>query len=153
MLRTYRHLWRRWRRLRRKLRNLTPLGLHRDGEFAEIYADGLALDGAPDGGRGLRFWTMVQFLESTRDLEGDTVEAGCLFGLASYVLCRYRKLSDPAFTGRGHHVIDSFSGFRRLHELDRGSIRNPYLEDLAKDRRETGPTATARSRPLRRFPT
>jgi hypothetical protein len=61
---------------------------------------------------------MIQLLDSTRDLEGETAEAGVLFGLGSFLICSYRQLREPEFRGAGHHLIDSFRGFEYAHSAD-----------------------------------
>jgi hypothetical protein len=112
----------RWKRQERRERTggLTPwtFGVHADSQYLELFERGLAREKGDILGRRKRFWTMLQFLESTRDLAGETAEAGVLFGLSSYLICSYRRLREPGFLGAGHHAIDSYRGFARAHPAD-----------------------------------
>jgi len=89
-----------------------------DEPYLEIFERALERDGSPDLGRRRRLWMTVQLLDSTRDLEGETAEAGVFLGLGSFLICAYRQLHEPGFRGAGHHAIDSFRGFEYAHEED-----------------------------------
>lgn len=79
-----------------------------DAFYVQLIRDGLARDGSPDMFRTQRFYNLLQAFQSTFDVQGETAEAGCLFGLSSFLMCGYEKARNPAFTGAGHHLFDSF---------------------------------------------
>jgi hypothetical protein len=112
----------RWERQERRERQggLTPwtFGVYADSQYLEIFERALAREKGDILGRRKRFWTMLQFLELTRDLDGETAEVGVLFGLSSYLICSYRQLREHGFKGAGHHAIDSYRGFARAHPAD-----------------------------------
>jgi hypothetical protein len=108
----------------------TRLGVETDERFREIFDRGLRLDGNPVEGRRERFWTLIQFFESTHGLAGETAEAGCWRGLSSFLICSYRQLRDPSFRGAGHHVVDSFHGLSRLLPVDIGPSPHPGLAEV-----------------------
>ncbi len=109
----------RWKRQERRALQggLTAwtLGACADSQYPEIFERALALDKGDILGRRKRFWTMLQFLESTRDPKGETAEAGVPFGLSSYLICSYRRLREPGFRGTRHQAIASYRGFARAH--------------------------------------
>jgi hypothetical protein len=61
---------------------------------------------------------MIQFFKDTQGLQGATAEAGCLFGLSSYLMCSYDRLIRPGYLGEQHHIVDSFKGFRSVSGED-----------------------------------
>ena len=81
-----------------------------DQTYVEIFLNGLMLDGTSILGRDRRFWQMAQFFKSVQHLEGHTAEAGCRFGLSSYILCHYELRRDGSYDGASHHLFDSFKG-------------------------------------------
>jgi hypothetical protein len=106
-------------------------GFWNDSTYLELFDR--ALHDAPDDYHRPRFWTMIQFLRSTLDLPGETGEAGCALGLSSYLICSYRRLYDPSFTGAGHHVFDSFRGFRGVQTVDVGPYSNYRIRKLLQE--------------------
>jgi hypothetical protein len=86
-------------------------GSQEDPDYLALFERGVALDGLDERHRCDRFWSMIQFYRAAQQLPGETVEAGCLFGLSSFLMCHYAKIHDPAFDGTGHHIVDSFRGF------------------------------------------
>jgi len=87
-----------------------PLFWQDDRVYLDLIRDGLKREGSPDKFRSQRFYNLLQAFQSTFDLEGETAEAGCLFGLSTFLMCGYEKARNPAFTGAGHHLFDSFVG-------------------------------------------
>ena len=81
-----------------------------DQTYVEIFLNGLRLDGTSILGRDRRFWQMAQFFKAVQHLDGQTAEAGCRFGLSSYILCHYALLQDKGYDGASHHLFDSFKG-------------------------------------------
>jgi len=109
------------------------VGVLADTQWHELFDEALERDGSPEMGRRERHWTTMQLLDSTHDLEGETAEAGVLFGLGSYLICAYRQLREPGFRGAGHHAIDSFTGFEYAHPADIQPESNPAIAKLAKE--------------------
>jgi len=91
-----------------------------DATYRSLFSRGLRLDGSPCFGRDKRFWHLVQFLKATSHLTGETAEAGCLFGLSSFLMCSYEQLAKPEYLGETHQIFDSFMGFRDISEHDIG---------------------------------
>lgn len=105
--------------------------------YLELVREGLARDGSPDMFRTQRFYNLLQAFQSTFDLDGDTAEAGCLFGLSTFLMCGYEKARRPTFTGLGHHLFDSFIGLSFPDNVDVPTEhQNPLIERLL-DRRKT----------------
>jgi hypothetical protein len=102
----------------------------RDTAYVSVFERGLALDRTPNLGRRERFWMLVQLYKSSFGLPGETIEAGCLFGLSSFLMCHASRLRDPSFTGKGHHLVDSFRGFAEPHEADFGPRSHPIIHGL-----------------------
>lgn len=111
-----------------------------DRFYLELFQDGLARDRSPDMFRSQRFYNLLQAFQSTFDLDGETAEAGCLFGLSTFLTCGYEKARNPAFTGAGHHLFDSFSGLSYPDSQDlQQSEPNPWLGKLIeKQKTATG---------------
>jgi O-methyltransferase len=105
---------------------------HRDEVYRPLFDRGLALDGTADGGRRLRFWSMIQLYKSTCELPGATAEAGCLRGLSSFLICHYSRILDPAFTGTDHYLIDSFRGLDIPQTADLGPKSHPIVHELSR---------------------
>ena len=95
-------------------------GLWDDHDFLDSFAKGNQIEGEVIFGRDERFWQMLQFYKKCQSLEGETAEAGALFGLSSYLMCHEELRSNPGFDGSSHHVYDSFLG-----------LSKPSTEDLA----------------------
>ena len=141
-----------FKKLRRRLSGSKSVA-ESDTTYAPLFERGLALDGSEDLGRRDRFWAMIQLYRSTFDLPGETIEAGCLYGLSSFLMCHYSRLRDPAFTGKGHHVVDSFCGFREAHEADFGPRSHPIIHDIEKLKERRGKGFRDRTeRALAEFP-
>ncbi len=80
-------------------------------DFVAMYEEGLHRTGMTDNvWRRPRFFHLVQMFRLTRGLAGASCEAGVYRGLASYLMCRERRVEDGAFAGMGHFAIDSFEG-------------------------------------------
>jgi hypothetical protein len=110
-----------------------------DRFYLALVADGLARDGSPDMFRTQRFYNLIQTFQSTFDLEGETAEAGCLFGLSSFLMCGYEKTRSAAFTGAGHHLFDSFVGLSFPDSQDVPQAKpNPLIGQLLERRKSTG---------------
>jgi len=115
----------------------------RDACFNGLFEKGLALSDTLNGNPFLapkaRFYNLIQFYCSTFDLDGDTAEAGCLFGLSSFLMCGYERQRNASFTGKGHHVFDSFIGFSAPAKEDiREDIKNPIIDNLLKEQEQGG---------------
>lgn len=96
----------------RNLEELKPYSACRlDREFCELYRTGIESTRMADHPwRDGRFFQMVQMLRLTEGLPGATCEAGCFRGLASWLICQYRRKAEPGFDGSGHWMVDSFEG-------------------------------------------
>jgi hypothetical protein len=116
--------------------NELALGVYTDSQWLELFKRALERDGSPNCGRRVRLWMTMQLLESTRDLDGQTAEAGVLFGLSSFLICSYRQLREPGYRGAGHHAIDSFRGFEHAHAAD----LQPGANRLIRKLDESGPS-------------
>ena len=107
-----------------------------DKTYWEIFKKGLRLDGTPILGRDRRFWQMAQFFKSVQHLEGQTAEAGCLYGLSSYILCHYELLRDSSYDGASHYLFDSFKGLSPPVDSDltgRGKENRVIMKILARN--------------------
>ena len=114
-----------------------------DDYYHRLFEYGLKLDGTPEYGRRERFYSMVQFYCSTSDLSGETAEAGCLFGLSSFLMCGYERLKNPQFKGNGHHLFDSFVDLSKPSPEDlTGSLSNPILSAVVERYAEGVPDET-----------
>ncbi len=114
----------------------------KDEYFNRLFEEGLEISKTlkrnPDLAPKARFYNLIQFYCSTFSLEGETAEAGCLFGLSSFLMCGYERLKDPSFSGKGHHIFDSFVGLSTPTREDiQKDIENPYINKLLK-RKEKG---------------
>lgn len=108
-----------------------------DRFYLELIREGLTRDGSPDMFRTQRFYNLLQAFQSTCDLTGDTAEAGCLFGLSTFLMCGYEKARRPTFTGQGHHLFDSFMGLSFPDSEDVPTGRQNSLIESLLDRRQT----------------
>ncbi len=126
-------------RKQRKASEAPKIGVWGDVAYLEIFERAIARERGEEMGRRERMWSMVQFLESTRDLEGETAEAGVLYGLGSFLICSYRELREPGFRGAGHHAIDSYRGFAYAHPAD----LEPGAWESLFTLNETGPSETS----------
>ncbi|MDR6671379.1 TylF/MycF/NovP-related O-methyltransferase [Rhizobium sp. 1399] len=101
-----------------------------DEFFNPLYRAGLKLTSTPDGGhkRKARFFNLVQFYNSVRQLDGRSAECGCWNGLSSYLICKYEQVSNNSFRGETHEIYDSFEGLSDLGSED--SIIDPSLRPL-----------------------
>ena len=97
---------------------LAESGLWGDSDFFETLKNGLRLEQVAIGGRDRRFWHMIEFFKAMQHLEGHTAEAGCLYGLSSYLICHYERKTVPAYDGSTHHMFDSFKGLSRPVDSD-----------------------------------
>lgn len=68
--------------------------------------------------RRWRFASLLEMLQATDGLPGDTVECGCYRGLSSHLICSLIRELHPGFDGRGHHIIDSFQGLSQPGKED-----------------------------------
>lgn len=68
--------------------------------------------------RRWRFAKLLEVLQATDGVPGDTVELGCYRGLSSYLICSKRRAMEPGFDGHGHHIIDSFQGLSQPGQED-----------------------------------
>jgi len=98
-------------------------GLHR------IYTHGLLLTRSrPLWGRRLRFISMLQYAASTLSLPGEFAECGCARGLSAFCIGALTKIAgDPAFSGAGFHIFDSFQGLSAPTAEDDPESGNPNL--------------------------
>ena len=113
-----------------------PLFWQEDKFYRELLQDGLAREGSSEKFRTQRFYNLLQAFQSTFDLEGETAEAGCLFGLSTFLMCGYEKARTKAFTGAGHHLFDSFSGLSYPDSQDlQQAVPHPLMGKLAEERK------------------
>jgi len=57
-----------------------------------------------------RKYTVNQFLQLIKNVEGDTVECGAYKGATSYLICAFIQQHAPSKT---HHIFDSFEGLSK----------------------------------------
>lgn len=62
-----------------------------------------------------RKYTVNQFLQLIKNVEGDTVECGAYKGATSYLICQF--IREHALS-KTHHVFDSFEGLNKPGEED-----------------------------------
>ena len=89
---------------------LAVSGLWGDSDYLETFKNGLMLEKGPILWRDARFWHMIEFFKAVQHLEGQTAEAGCLYGLSSYLICHFARKEEAGYDGSTHHVFDSFKG-------------------------------------------
>lgn len=115
-----------------------PLHWLDDRVYLDLMRIGLQRDGTPDMFRTQRFYNLLQAFQTTFDLEGDTAEAGCLFGLATFMMCGYEKARNSSFNGAGHHLFDSFIGLSFPDQQDlQQSEPNEWLRTMLGRRKTT----------------
>jgi hypothetical protein len=113
-----------------------PLFWQEDEFYRGLLQDGLTREGLQEKFRTQRFYHLLQAFQSTFDLEGETAEAGCLFGLSTFLMCGYEKARTPTFTCAGHHLFDSFMGLSYPDSQDlQRSVPNPLMGKLAEERK------------------
>jgi O-methyltransferase len=60
-----------------------------------------------------RTFTLAQYFLYSRRLPGAQIECGVFNGCSALACCLARRAADPAFTGAGFHLVDSFEGLSR----------------------------------------
>lgn len=126
-----------------------------DKRFFELFEKGIALDKTPIGDRNKRFWQMIQFFKSVRQLNGEIAEAGVLYGLSSFLLCHYEKEINPDFAGETMHLFDSFQGLSMPGDQDIRSdeIENKIIKNvIAGQAKYTGSFLPITKETLKDFP-
>jgi O-methyltransferase len=105
-----------------------------DPDFDRAYRAALQATGTPPYPlrRRSRFHELGRLLDETRALQGDIAECGCFRGLSSHLLLARLKRADPAFTGAGYHVFDSFEGLSDPSPADAVSGDNPAAERVRR---------------------
>ncbi|MCI5049122.1 MAG: class I SAM-dependent methyltransferase [Rickettsiales bacterium] len=116
-----------------RLMKIRPDGL--DETFNEIYGYALrkSVSTIVPVIRRPRFWLLANLFFTTMLSvdEGDVVECGCFRGLSSLMLSKYWSLIDPAHTGKGFHIMDSFEGLSAPVAEDNDIPANhPYGEAI-----------------------
>ena len=98
--------------------------------FNDLYQSGMNITSTPDSGpkRKARFYNLVNFLKTVRNLDGEIVECGCWKGLSSYLMCNYLKAQNLYFNGSNFHIFDSFEGLSDPKEAD-------IIQNLLVDRK------------------
>ena len=66
-----------------------------------------------------RLWNLIRAVDLTRGAIGAVVECGTYRGLSAHLICTRLRDEDPAFTGKGFHVFDSFQGISAPGARDR----------------------------------
>ena len=97
---------------------LADSGLWGDNDYLEALKNGHRLEQGPILGRDRRFWHMIEFFKAVQNLDGQTAEAGCLYGLSSYLICHYERRKVNGYDGSTHHMFDSFIGLSRPVDSD-----------------------------------
>lgn len=79
--------------------------------------------------RRTRFHRLYLLLGEALRLDGAIAECGCFRGLSSRLMLSRLKRADPAYSGEGYHVFDSFEGLSEpgAHDL-------PHDDDAASQR-------------------
>ena len=126
---------------------LDASGLWGDSAFFETLKNGLRLEQRPVAGRDRRFWHMIEFFKAVQHFEGHTAEAGCLFGLSSYLICHYESQARPGYEGATHHMFDSFRGFSPPIDAD---LAGKGKDNIYIQKAITGPPAHRKSSFLHR---
>jgi O-methyltransferase len=67
-----------------------------------------------------RFLRLLRALEAVLPLDGLVAECGCAKGLSSFLLCSRLRQADPAFSGAGYEIYDSFQGLSEPGVEDQG---------------------------------
>lgn len=113
-----------------------PFVWQNDSFYFSVFADALRREGEAEGQRLQRFYPLLQAFRATQDLDGETAEAGCLFGLASLLFCRYEQALRPDYRGATHHVFDSFIGLSFPDPQDlQTELHNPWIDALQEERK------------------
>ena len=113
-----------------------PFVWQNDSFYLSAFADALQREGGPEMQRLQRFYPLVQAFVATQDLDGETAEAGCLYGLASLLFCRYERARRPDFRGSTHHVFDSFRGLSFPDREDlQTELPNRWISALQEESR------------------
>ena len=109
-----------------------PYGIHGlDEKYMTHYSVGLEKTAMkPNVLRAARFFQMTQLLKLTQGIDGATAEAGCFRGLASFLICKYRKEVDASFDGTGHFMVDSFEGLSEPVAEDGELSKTRYMEGV-----------------------
>jgi tetratricopeptide (TPR) repeat protein len=94
---------------RQILERFDPTG---DADYHAIYVNALAATANRPLPlkRLLRFYELIQQLCSTLPGDSEVAECGCFRGMSSFLICSYLRKQNPAFTGQGYHIFDSFKG-------------------------------------------
>ena len=61
---------------------------------------------------------LIRYFRHARTLPGRWAECGVFAGTTALALCLAARAEDPAFDGRGLHLVDSFEGLSALREED-----------------------------------
>lgn len=109
----------------------STLDFELDQDFARLIDHAVDRSGSGPRGEGVgpfrqrqRLYNLLQLPGLTRGVTGVVVECGTYRGLSAYLFCQALREEDPAYTGKGFHVFDSFEG-----------ISGPTAEDRAGDPR------------------
>jgi O-methyltransferase len=80
--------------------------------------------------RRAKFATLLALLEPALALDGSAAECGCYRGLSTYLMLNCIRLHDPAYTGSGFHVFDSFAGLGAPTSHDEIAADHPNADNL-----------------------
>ena len=105
-----------------------------DPDFDRAYRRALAATGTPPYPlrRRSRFHTLCRLLEEVLPLEGEVAECGCFRGLSSHLILSRLKRAQPAYTGAGYHVFDSFEGLSEPSLADAVTGDSPAAERVRR---------------------
>lgn len=98
-----------------------------DAQFLEAYQISEAAAEMPSNiSRRTRFFHLIEMFKLSAGVPGATLEAGCFRGMASHLLCHYRRVEDPEFNGHGHIMVDSFEGLSPPIEADGAHAKKSF---------------------------
>lgn len=107
-------------------------------EYGQVWRDDVAFEKYYDDLIGDEYhsidrkYTVNQFLQLIKNVEGDTVECGAYKGATSYLICTFIQQHAQSKT---HHIFDSFEGLNKPNKEDgdywkEGNLATP--EDICR---------------------
>lgn len=101
-----------------------------DSNYHQSFDHALKMTGEPTDQRRERFYNVIQCLQSLESKDGLIAEAGCLYGLSTYLICADIRRRRPGFSGHGIQVFDSFKGIGNISVDDDGDLSHHEIRKL-----------------------
>ncbi len=92
-------------------------------EYGQVWRDDKKFEAYYTGFEGDNYhsidrkYTVNQFLQLTKNVDGDTVECGSYQGATSYLICAFIQQHGQS---KAHHIFDSFEGLGKPEKEDGG---------------------------------